>query len=457
MDETSLRDLLERATVPEPPIGPVAQNALRAGLTLRRRRRTRYAAAGAATIAVACAAALTVAGTTGRQAAAPARNAATIYVVSQTGTEITVTPVPTTTDKPGEPVRIGPQGPYVGDILTALAPDGKTLWVSNGSVVWPFSTATDTAGKQITIPPSYARYGSIVQLLVTPNGKTVYVLNSLGTVTPISTATDRLGKPIILGPGYGDMALTPDGKTLYLLWRGYPSSRVIPIATSTDRPGKPISLGMLAIAIVVPPDGSSAYAIGTLGADNQEPEIIPFSTATNTPGNPIGFATDDIMFEFAMASDGHVIYIAVRSYAQKYGMIPFFTASNTPGKMIALPATMDFQGLLAVTPDGRAIYAEGIPPPSSNTRRVTQRTVRQGYCPDTVTPIMAATDTVENSFHACFPANVVFTPDGRTAYISSAGGAPSGHSIVMSAATATGHPGKSFIIKGKAVAMMITP
>jgi DNA-binding beta-propeller fold protein YncE len=455
MDETPLRDLLERATVPEPPIGPVAQNALRAGLTLRRRRRTRYAAAGAATIVVACAAALAVTGTTGRQAAAPARNAATIYVVSQTGTEIMVTPVPTATDKPGEPVRIGPQGPYVGDILTALSSDGKTIWVSNGSVVWPFSTATDTAGKQIAIPN---RYGNAFQLLASPNGKTVYVLamrGAFGTVMPISTATDRLGKPIYQGLGFLDMAITPDGKTLYILGPGYLSSRLIPVATSSNEPGEPISLGIGASAIFVPPDGRTAYAIGNLGPGAQTPEIEPISTVTNKPGSPIGFAAAGGIFGIAMAPDEHVIYVAVRFNARTYGAIPFFTASNTLGKVIALPAGMAGQGMLAVAPDGRAIYVADIPPQSS--RRVTEQTVKKGYCPDAVMPIMTATGTVGNAFHTCFPASVVFTPDGRTAYISSAGGAPSGQSIVMSAATATGHRGKSFIIKGQAVAMVMTP
>jgi hypothetical protein len=52
MDETSLRALLERALAPEPPIGPVANNSLRAGIKLRRRRRMRAAAGGAAVIAV---------------------------------------------------------------------------------------------------------------------------------------------------------------------------------------------------------------------------------------------------------------------------------------------------------------------------------------------------------------------------------------------------------------------
>jgi len=52
MDETSLRRLLDSALVGRPPMGPVAHNALRAGLKLRRRRRMQRAAGGAAAVAI---------------------------------------------------------------------------------------------------------------------------------------------------------------------------------------------------------------------------------------------------------------------------------------------------------------------------------------------------------------------------------------------------------------------
>ena len=51
MDDKSLHDLLTGALAGEPPIGPVAQNSLRAGIRLRRRRRA-LAAAGCAAVAV---------------------------------------------------------------------------------------------------------------------------------------------------------------------------------------------------------------------------------------------------------------------------------------------------------------------------------------------------------------------------------------------------------------------
>jgi hypothetical protein len=52
MDETSLRRLLDSALVGRPPMGPVAHNALRAGLKLRRRRRIQGAAGGVAAAAI---------------------------------------------------------------------------------------------------------------------------------------------------------------------------------------------------------------------------------------------------------------------------------------------------------------------------------------------------------------------------------------------------------------------
>ena len=56
MDETTLRTLLDSALADEPPIGPGADNALRAGIKLRRRRRVLTAALGVAvTVAIAVA------------------------------------------------------------------------------------------------------------------------------------------------------------------------------------------------------------------------------------------------------------------------------------------------------------------------------------------------------------------------------------------------------------------
>jgi DNA-binding beta-propeller fold protein YncE len=101
----------------------------------------------------------------------------------------------------------------------AIAPNGKTIWVSAGSdTVTPISTTTKTARNPIKIV--HQRDQGTGQVVITPDGKTAYVLDSSGAVTPVSTDTNTPGKPIELGQGQGagyEMAITPDGKTLYVL------------------------------------------------------------------------------------------------------------------------------------------------------------------------------------------------------------------------------------------------
>ena len=116
---------------------------------------------------------------------------------------------------------------------------------------------------------------------------------------PISTATNRAGKPIKVpdNPGSGQIAITPDGKTAYLLSGPH---TVIPISTATNTPGQPIQLKSgcstrLAaepdLSIAITPDGKTAY-VACEGA------VVPISTATNAPGRPIRLA---LGYPFAIA------------------------------------------------------------------------------------------------------------------------------------------------------------
>jgi YVTN family beta-propeller protein len=179
----------------------------------------------------------------------------------------TVTPIATATNTPGEPIKVGAD-PY--EIV--FTPDGKTAYVGTGacrpapgdwgscrsaSAVTPIATATNTPGKPITT-------GATPEAMaITPDGQTVYVASlgacpSAGTlgpencrpalVTPIATATNTPGQPITVGPGPFAMAITPDGKTVYVLSigdcpRGCRSGLVTPISTATHTPGKPITVG----------------------------------------------------------------------------------------------------------------------------------------------------------------------------------------------------------------------
>src|SRR5262249_58430539 len=113
-----------------------------------------------------------------------------------------------------------------------------------------------------------------------PTASTVYAefdAKLTSTVVPISAASNRPGKPIHVG---GSMAVTPDGKTLYVS----SGASTIPISTATNRPGKPIHV---AAYLPITPTTTIAYAADVRGAvASLDGDVNPADLATNNPGNP---------------------------------------------------------------------------------------------------------------------------------------------------------------------------
>src|SRR5215470_10555566 len=92
---------------------------------------------------------------------------------------------------------------------------------------------------------------SWAQAVITPDGKTIYVL-TYPWVTPFSTATGRRGPRIAAGRTPDAIAVTPNGKTVYVLAeRG---NIATPINVRTGRPGRPIPVGSHPASIVFTPD-----------------------------------------------------------------------------------------------------------------------------------------------------------------------------------------------------------
>ncbi len=93
-------------------------------------------------------------------------------------------------------------------------------------------------------------------------------------MTPISTATNKPGKPIDF-PGYaGPIAITPNGRTAYVLSRAFSvqGGRVTPINTATNKALKAIKLPNVGV-IAITPNGKTAYVTTSAG-------VVPISTAT---------------------------------------------------------------------------------------------------------------------------------------------------------------------------------
>jgi hyaluronoglucosaminidase len=235
----------------------------------------------------------------------------TVYVSNGRGA--TVTPIATATGVPGPPIPIGRTA---GDI--AITPDGKTAYVTSddGEVV-PIATATAAAGPAIDVggdtpdgivitPDGKTVYVAVIstnavvpiatatnrpgepielgerprRIVISPDGTTAYVLNQSrphppqpsyeawqrgerqapldrrGTVIAIDLATNTPGEPIDVGIDPLAIAITPDGKTVYVAntHTGGPGpSTVTPIDTAGHTAGPPIQVGDRPYGIAILP------------------------------------------------------------------------------------------------------------------------------------------------------------------------------------------------------------
>jgi DNA-binding beta-propeller fold protein YncE len=218
-------------------------------------------------------------------------NGRTAYVANESRPG-TVTPIDTATNTAGPPIHVS-EDPF--DI--AITPDGKTAYVlgrtaskHTRSVVTPINTVTNRPGKPVYLQG----IGGAGYIAITPNGKTAYVSTDRpSTVVPISTATNTAGKPIEFNgpdnPGGGQIVITPDGRLGFVLAG---TDTVHPFDARYNLPGPPIRLKagcqttLLAspeLSMAVTPDGKTIY-VACEGA------VVPVSTAGNVPGKPIHIA-----------------------------------------------------------------------------------------------------------------------------------------------------------------------
>ena len=273
----------------------------------------------------------------------------------------TVTPIDTATNTPGRPIEVG-----VRPRAIVITPDGKTAYAVNQSrpqpspwrsyeeakrgrpelppdergTVMPIATATNTPGEPIDVGDEP------FAITVTPDGKTVYVANTWentgrparapGTVTPISTATNTPGELIEVGSQPWAFAITPDGKTAYVI--NFNSHSVTPIATATNTPGPPVPVGRGPRAIAISPDGKTAYV-----ASWQAGTVTPITTATNTAGPPI--EVGEGARAIVITADGKTAYVVV--WGEPGTVTPIATATNTPGPPIPVG---DGPYAIAITP-----------------------------------------------------------------------------------------------------------
>lgn len=140
-----------------------------------------------------------------------------------------------------------------------------------------------------------------------------------------------------------------------------------------------------------------------------------------------------------------VVYVLVQHGQSGSGtgtVIPISTATGKPGKPITVGPNPDF---IAITPDGRTAYVA-----SAGTSDMCQIEIECSHpSPATVTPIRTATNTAGKPIHVAAD-QIAITPDGKTAYALN-------ENTVIPISTATNTPGKPFTDVYQPSQMAITP
>jgi hypothetical protein len=325
MDENALRDMLERATREEPPMGRLSVNALREGIRIRRRRRAKSAATAA--VAAVAVVGLVPALTTHGNVAAGTR--ATAYVADGANR---VQPLNLATDTVGQPTQVANM-PLPTPMATA--PNGRTIYVVSATgLVTPISTATSKAGAPLNL-----HSGPLTGITISPNGKVAYVIAATGVI-PVDLVTGKAHRMIRTSYAQS-VVVAPNGKFAYVLGQ----QDVIPIVVATSAGLRPIPVSWDE-GIVFPAGSSTAYALSA--HDKQRlGELIPISTTTNAVGKPIylGFWADNVVG----VPHSRVAYVEDSNGS----IVPVNLGTRTVGKHIQVNALPE---RLILSPDGKALY-----------------------------------------------------------------------------------------------------
>lgn len=403
MDDTKLRGLLAEALADEPPMGPVTQSALRAGLRIRRRRRILAAGGGVAAIAAASLGVTSI--SLGGGPPAPAPPAAvtpaehTIWATHDgPGTIMQITPG----GKLGPPAQIG------GDLSPAVfSPDGKVFGVLSNATrnLAAIDTADGAVSHRIKVAGT-----ELSAIAIAPDDQTAYVATwSDGAVTPYDLAKGTAGTPIPAGALPRAIAITPDGVTMYVLTQASakaPQGEVLPITIATGKAGQPIQVGDNPLHMAMSPDGKTILVANGEQESVHDGSVTLIDTATNTAGKPL--ATGQVSAAgFAFAPGGQTAY-AVNPNADT--LVPIDLATQTLGKPVMLSASGKPGGLstgplsVAITPDGKTAYVltPSLGPQDSST----------------VTPVDTAAGTAGKPIQVPgMIESIAVSPDGQTVYL----------------------------------------
>jgi YVTN family beta-propeller protein len=254
--------------------------------------------------------------------------------------------------------KVPVDSPPCGGFITQ---NGRDFYVALGEAdaIAVVDTQSNTVRAKISLKDEKGHYMDPGGMAVSPDGQTIFVANESGdSLSVVDLASRAVKKRIPMGVGPQDVAITPDGKSVYVT--DFYSIRVVDTSTGTVTARlnlkDPSSDAARTVVlpdgeevlrgprdIVMAPDGKAVYA-----AIEDSGEIAIVETRTNRIRNLVKVGS--YPGGLALSPDGRYLYIAHRD-AQEISVLD--TASERIVRKIAVGKD---PWDITVSPDGRTVY-----------------------------------------------------------------------------------------------------
>jgi YVTN family beta-propeller protein len=270
----------------------------------------------------------------------------------------------------------------VGKLPEALAitPNGAYLYVGNygSSTLSVINTSLNTVSAKIALPSGPRG------IAITPDGKTAFLLSGKG-ISVIRMSTNKVLKTISPGPSFGTgLAVTPDGTQLFVS-NFYGTVSIINIVT--DKIEKKLTVGYNANAVAISPDGKYAYVdANAAGGPFYLTKIDIASKTIIVPQLGAGVFTSGISGALVFSPDSQTVYVPegennVLAVNAVTGQVEFEVVLSTQPQF--------FLGGAQISPSGEFLYVA-----ESTTNSVATIDTLQGMTVGTPLAVGSAPDAV---------------------------------------------------------------
>lgn len=314
----------------------------------------------------------------------------------------------------------------VSPSAVAVSPDGRTVYLANSDdSITQVSAATGRAGRRIAISHgSPGRDAGTDSLAVTPDGRTLFttvtdnVTQASLALARVDLRTGREAARVQVPGGVDQFVMTRDGRTLYVLSG---DSALYPVDVATGRVAAALAAPDYvlesAVTMVLSPDGGTLWIAtnedGPDASDVLSGAVTPVSTRTGTAGAPIKVGWTPAAL--AITPDGRTLYAAIDGLSGIGQLAPnaVDVIDTATGQLRATLRWQVAPVYLLMAPDGATVWAVSVVDD------------RISMAENTITAIDVASGRPGPSFHpsgwlnsyADGPAGVAMSPDGRSLYV----------------------------------------